>query len=209
MLFITGDRGFQAAVVVFGLLAGYGFRACTANGSGQVSAHLVFHIAGYIIEELAANGVGHITGCFVHQVFGAVGDSAAICIIGNAVSLHYTLYLAIIANLAGERFSGLQCIGPVCSVSSVGVESFIAQVGGSGVLPVGSGALDSRFCLVNGGCIVPILDALQNLLQVLGDVGFLIFISQTGNCRIRSTCSHDRYIRGRTIGCRVRSTFFS
>ncbi len=209
VLFFTGHCGFQAAVVVFGLLAGHGFCACTfyifalvstdcgcqvrfeifsylsGYSSGQVSTYLVFHIAGYIIEELTANGVRHVTGCFVHQIFGAVGDGAAICIIGNAVSIHYTLYLAIIANLAGERFSGLLGVGLVCSVTSVGIESVIAQVGGGGVLPVGSGTLDARFCLVNDRFIGSFFDSLQNIFQVLGDVGLVILsISSTGNSRI-------------------------
>ena len=104
--------------------------------------------------------------------------------------------------------SSLLGVGLVCSVTSEGIESFIAQVGGGVVLSIGCGTLDARFCLINSGFIGSILDSLLNRLHVLGDVRFLIFISQTGNCRIRSTCSHDRYIRGRTIGCRVRSTFF-
>ena len=64
--------------------------------------------------------------------------------IGNAVSIHYTLYLAIIANLAGERFSSLLGVGLVFSaVTSEGIESFIAQVGGGVVLSIGCGTLDA------------------------------------------------------------------
>ena len=77
--------------------------------------------------------------------------------IGNAVSIHYTLYLAIIANLAGERFSSLLGVGLVFSaVTSEGIESFIAQVGGGVVLSIGIGCdtLDARFCLFNNGFII-------------------------------------------------------
>ena len=77
--------------------------------------------------------------------------------IGNAVSIHYTLYLAIIANLAGERFSSLLGVGLVFSaVTSEGIESFIAQVGGGVVvvLSIGCDTLDARFCLFNNGFII-------------------------------------------------------
>ena len=64
--------------------------------------------------------------------------------IGNAVSIHHTLYLAIIANLAGERFSSLLGVGLVFSaVTSEGIESFIAQVGGGVDLSIGCGTLDA------------------------------------------------------------------
>ena len=123
MGFISTHCGFQSVLVVFGHFASDSGLHFAADSGGQVFV----------------NGVGHVFGSRVHQVFGAVGDGAAICIIGNAVSIHYTLYLAIIANLAGERFSSLLGVSLVFSVTSEGIESFIAQVGGGFVLSIGIG----------------------------------------------------------------------
>ena len=138
MLFFTGHCGFQAVVVGFSLLAGYGFRACTANGSDQVSAHLVFHIAGYIIEELAANGVGHVFGSVVGDILSLIGDRTVL--------------------------------------SSVG---------------------DVRFCLFRTGqnMAVAILNFLENLLPVLGDVRFVgLFSILAGNYRARFAGGLGGYI---------------
>ena len=206
MLFFTGDRGFQAAFVGFCFLSGHSFRACTGDRfilvsthcDAQVSFEIFGHFSGYGrfhfsangSFQILANGVDHVFGSRVHQVLSRIGNHSV-----------FSGILDIRSSLLG--------VGLVCSVSSVGIESVIAQVGGGGVLSIGCGTLDARFCLINNGFIGSILDSLQNLLQVLGDIGFLICISQTGNCRIRFNCSHGRYIPSGTIGCRIRSTFFS
>ena len=119
MLFITGDRGFQAAVVVFGLLAGYGFRACTGDRFVLVSTHCSF--------QILANGVGHVFRSVVDDILGIIGDGALL--------------------------------------------------GGVG---------DVRFCLFRTGqnIAVAILNFLENLLQVLGDVRFVVIFSiLAGNYR--------------------------
>ena len=74
--------------------------------------------------------------------------------IGNAVSIHHTLYLAIIANLAGERFSSLLGVGLVFSVTSVGIESVIAQVGGGFVISINYSNLSFSCILADGGVLV-------------------------------------------------------
>ena len=82
--------------------------------------------------------------------------------------------------------SSLLGVGLVCSVTSEGIESFIAQVGGGVVLSIGCGTLDARFCLFRTGqnIAVAIFNFLQNLLHVLGDVRIVaIFSILAGNYR--------------------------
>ena len=183
MFFFTGHCGFQAAIVVFSLLAGYGFRACTSDRfalvsthcSAQVSFEIFGHISGYGrfhfsangSFQILANGVGHVFGSRVHQVLSRIGNRSV-----------FSGILDIRSSLLG--------VGLVCSISSVGIESFIAQVGGGGVLSIGCGTLDARFCLFRAGqnIAVAILNFLENILQVLGDVRFIGFFSiLAGNYR--------------------------
>ena len=82
--------------------------------------------------------------------------------------------------------SSLLGVGLVCSVTSEGIESFIAQVGGGFVRSIGCDTLDARFCLFRTGqnIAVAILNFLQNLLHVLGDVRIVaIFSILAGNYR--------------------------
>ena len=117
--------------------------------------------------QVFANGVGHVFGSRVHQVLSRMGNHS-----------FFSGILDIRSSLLG--------VGLVCSVTSEGIESFIAQVGGGVVLSIGCGTLDARFCLFRTGqnIAVAIFNFLQNLLHVLGDVRIVaIFSILAGNYR--------------------------
>ena len=121
--------------------------------------------------------------------------------IGNAVSIHYTLYLAIIANLAGERFSSLLGVGLVFSVTSEGIESFIAQVGGGVVRSIGCDTLDA-LAFYSQTTLVPLTICIGSF----GPSGSAVFIVVDGAFFFAAIFQADGILVGSDFtGCHFRA----
>ena len=127
MLFFAGHCGFQAAVVVFGLLAGHSFRACTGDRFALVSTHGIGHVAVRAVSNtfcipggigivpiralysssiynnfVTANLVGYAIGAFVDNICRIIGNGFTSRRIGNTIRIHYTLNGRTVTNLAGN-----------------------------------------------------------------------------------------------------------
>ena len=138
-----------------------------------IAANLGIQIGLVVFCYFAGDGGLHLSANGRGQVFangvGHVfrsGIHQVFCAVGNR-----TFFSGIF-----DIRSGLLGVGLVCSV--------------------GGGALDARFCLINGGCIGSFLNSLQDIFQVLSDVGPIqdiaaaILKRNLGICGIRCTVFH-------------------
>ena len=159
MGFVAAYLRAQVGLVIFCDLAGYGGGAGPHDG----------------VDQVAADGVGHVLSGGIADVCSAVADGTAGCGVGDTVGIHYALHCRPVTDLAGDAVGrlvdqGFRIIGDSAVLSSVG---------------------DVRFCLFRTGqnIAVAILNFLENLLQVLGDVRFVVISSiLAGNYRAGFRC---------------------
>ena len=123
MGFIAAHLGGEVSLVIFRHIARYRF--------GQGAFHRTGFIAADSGGQVFVNGVGHVFGSRVHQVLSRMGNHS-----------FFSGILDIRSSLLG--------VGLVFSVTSVGIESFIAQVGGGFVISINYSNL-SFFCILADG----------------------------------------------------------
>ena len=100
-----------------------------------VSSYRMGFIAADSGGQVFANGVGHVFGSRVHQVLSRIGNHS---VFSGILDIH----------------SSLLGVGLVFSVTSVGIESVIAQVGGGFVLSINYSNLSFSCILADGGVLV-------------------------------------------------------
>ena len=123
MGFIAAHLGGEVSLVIFRHIARYRF--------GQGAFHRTGFIAADSGGQVFVNGVGHVFGSRVHQVLSRMGNHS-----------FFSGILDIRSSLLG--------VGLVFPVTSVGIESFIAQVGGGFVISINYSNL-SFFCILADG----------------------------------------------------------
>ena len=125
--FVAPDLGIQVGFVIFRHIAGYGFLQGAFHRTGFIAADS----GGQVI----VNGVGHIFVSPIHQVLSRMGNHS-----------FFSGILDIRSSLLG--------VGLVCSVTSEGIESVIAQVGGGFVISINYSNLSFSCILADGGVLV-------------------------------------------------------
>ena len=159
MGFISTHCGFQSVLIVFGHFTLYRFVQGTVHGVALAAFHIVglifcycgiqcilivfrhfasdsgLHFAADSGGQVFVNGVGHVFGSRVHQVLSRMGNHS-----------FFSGILDIRSSLLG--------VGLVCSVTSVGIESVIAQVGGGFVISINYSNLSFSCILADGGVLV-------------------------------------------------------
>ena len=182
MGFISTHCGFQSVLVVFGHFAFYRLFQGAIYGIGLIALYIMgfisthcgfqsvlvvfghfasdsgLHFAADSGGQVIVNGVGHIFVSPIHQVLSRMGNHS-----------FFSGILDIRSSLLG--------VGLVCSVTSEGIESFIAQVGGGFVLSIGigCGTLDAR-AFYSQNTLVPLTICIGSF----GPSGSAVFIVVDG-----------------------------
>ena len=149
-----------------------------------VSSYRMGFIAADSGGQVFVNGVGHVFGSRVHQVLSRMGNHS---FFSGILDIH----------------SSLLGVGLVCSVTSEGIESVIAQVGGGFVLSIGigCGTLDAR-AFYSQNTLVPLTICIGSF----GPSGSAVFIVVDGAFFFAAIFQADGILVGSDFtGCHFRA----
>ena len=150
---------------------------------GHFASDSGLHFAADSGGQVFANGVGHVFVSPVHQVLSRMGNHS-----------FFSGILDIRSSLLG--------VGLVCSVTSEGIESVIAQVGGGFVLSIGIGCdtLDA-LAFYSQSTLVPLTICIGSF----GPSGSAVFIVVDGAFFFAAICLADGFLVGADFtGCHFR-----